>query len=246
MSIRDDARVLAVESERSGASIRMPVSGYYLTQVDRLQTSVDRMGRLAGRLVGDAIAAVVAKDTTLAREVIERDNELDRLEDEHEELIIQIIALNQPVARDLRLLMALLRTNTTIERVGDIGVNVAQAAVRLADKPEIRPFVDIPRCYELVRGMWDDALRCFISMDEELASQLRDRDDQVDHLNEETIKQLLQISTESPGFIYQATNYIGISKSLEKIADQAVDIADEVIYARRGEFRHARTHRHTA
>ncbi len=123
----------------------MPVSGYYLTQVDRLQTSVDRMGRLAGRLVGDAIAAVVAKDTTLAHDVVERDNELDRLDDEHEEQIIQIIARNQPVARDLRFLMALLRTNTNIERVGDIAVNIAQAALRLSDKPPIEPSINRAR-----------------------------------------------------------------------------------------------------
>lgn len=224
----------------------MPVSGTFLSQMERLQASIDSMGKLAGRIVGDAVASVVTKDTALARDVIRREDELDLLDDEHEEQIIQIIALNQPVARDLRMLMALLRTNTSIERVGDLATNIAQTTLRIADKPDLKPFVDIPRQYELVRSMWDDALACFASMDEPLAKELRDRDDQVDTLNEETIKQLIQISTENPSFIYQTTNFIGVSKSLERIADLSVDIADEVVYACKGEFRHARTHRHTA
>jgi len=218
----------------------MPVSGRYLTQVRRLQESVDDMGKLAGSLMDDAISAVIHGDTTLASAVIERDNDLDRLDDEHEEEIVQIIAQNQPVARDLRLLVALLRTNTNIERVGDITVNLAQAALRLADKPALHSRVDIPRTYKLVRAMWDDALKSFLTMDDLLAAQLRSRDDKVDEVNQETITKLIQISTADPAFIFQTTNLIGISKSLEKIADQAVDIADEVLYAQRGEFRHAR------
>ena len=219
----------------------MPVNGFYLSQVQRLQGSLTRMGELAGRLVADSVAAFVSRDLILAREVIERDLELNRLEDEHEELAIQIIALNQPVARDLRLLIAYLRINTAIEGVGDLAVNIAQSAVRIADRPTIRPYVDIPRTYELVRDMWDDSMRCFVNMDERLAAELRDRDDKIDKANQETIVQLIQISTEVPAQIYQATNFIGVSKNLERIGDLAVDIADEVVYAQRGELRHART-----
>ena len=225
---------------------KVPISGLYLSQVRRLQESVDAMGHLAGTLMDDAITALLKGDANLAAEVIERDNELDRLDDGHEEQIIQIIARNQPVACDLRLLMALLRTNTNIERVGDITVNMAQATLRLADKPTLHERVDIPRTYHLVKSMWDDALKCFLNMDDELAAQLRERDDQVDEVNQETITNLINISTAEPSFIFQTTNLIGISKSLEKIADQAVDIADEVVYARRGEFRHARALRTTA
>lgn len=220
----------------------MPVNGFYFSQLEKLQASLVRMGNLAGGLVGDSVAALVSRDPVLAREVIERDNELDLLEDENEELTIQIIALNQPVARDLRLVVALLRVNTTIERVGDLAVNIAQTAVRLSDKPEMRPYVDIPRCYELVRKMWDDSMVCFSTMDEQFARNLRDRDDMIDKANQETILQLLQISSDNPTCIYQATNLLGVSKSLERIGDLAVDISDEVVYVCRGEFRHARTH----
>jgi phosphate transport system protein len=200
------------------------------------------MGETAGKLLGDSVAAVMARDPVLAREVIEADNELDRLEDEHEEQIIQLIALNQPVARDLRLLVAFLRINSSIERVGDLAVNIAHTAVRLADTPAMRPFVDIPRSYELVRSMWEDSIRYFEQVEDRLASELRKRDDAVDRVNQETIVQLIDIGREHSGQVFQATNYIGVSKSLERVADLSVDIADEVVYVRQGIFRHQRSH----
>lgn len=224
----------------------MPVNGYYFVQLERLQKSMVHMGDLAGTLLAESVAALVSKDPRLAEEVIARDSELDRLEDENEEHTIQIIALNQPVARDLRLVVALLRINTTIERVGDLAVNIAQTAIRLSDRPTMKPYVDIPSSYELVRSMWVDAMACFATMDEELARSLRERDDQVDRMNHQTIMQLLQISTDNPATIYQATNLLGVSKNLERIADLSVDIADEVVYVCRGEFRHARSTKRTA
>lgn len=222
----------------------MPVSFSYIHQVDALQHSLVRMGELAGRMMGDAVAAIVARDSVLAHDVIKRDCEMDSLEDEHEEHIIQVMALHQPVARDLRELVAYMRVNTSIERAGDLCLNIAHTAIRLADKPEIRPFVDIPRSYELVRKMWDDAIRTFAAMDVEAAEELRERDDLVDRANSDTIVQLIQISTDSPQQVYQATNIMGVSKALERIADLSVDIADEVVFACRGELRHARTARH--
>jgi phosphate transport system protein len=224
----------------------MPVNGFFISHLHRLQDSMVRMGELAGSLVSDSVAALVTRDSVLAQEVILRDNELDRLEDEHEEHTIQMIALNQPVARDLRLIVALLRVNATIERVGDIAVNIAQTAQRLADKPVMRPYVDIPHSYDIVRSMWEDAIHCFSTLDESVAATLRERDDRIDRANQETILQLLQISTANPDYIYQATNLIGVSKSLERIGDLSVDIADEVVYARLGQLRHGRNHRHTA
>jgi len=220
--------------------------GFFTSQVDHLKKSLVRMGETAGRLMGDSVAALCARDALLAREVIARDEELDRLEDEHEELITQAMALNQPVARDLRTLIALLRVNATIERVGDVSINIAQTAVRLSELPPIRPFVDIPRQYELVRPMWDDAVRSLSDMDEALASAMRDRDDLVDDMNARMIVQLIEIARDSPEFIFQSTNLIGVSKSLERIADLAVDISHEVIFVARGELRHARNHRKSA
>ncbi|MCC6546527.1 phosphate signaling complex protein PhoU [Candidatus Sumerlaeota bacterium] len=224
----------------------MPINGRFLAEMESLKLSIDGMGRLAGKLMDDAISAVLNGDAALANSVVDRDNELDRLDDEHERQLIQIIARHQPVACDLRLLMAMMRTNTNIERVGDIAVNIAQAAMRLADKPPLHSRVDIPRTYKLVRDMWDEALKVCMSVDDLRAAELRSRDDKVDEENQEMITTLIQVSMEEPQFAFQATNLIGISKALEKIADQAVDIADEVVYARRGEFRHARALHSTA
>ncbi len=224
----------------------MPVSLYFNSQVAKVQRSIAEMGTRAGKLVGDSIAAFVAKDPVLAREVIEQDTPLDILEDSHEEQIIHLIALNQPVARDLRMLVALLRINSNIERAGDLAGNIAQTTLRIADKPSLRPFVDIPRSYELVRALWDDSIRAVESLDAMAANGLRLRDDEIDQLNQTTIVQLIEIGRDRPDMIYQATNALGVSKSLERIADLAVDIADEIHFITSGELRHHRSQRDTA
>ncbi len=215
---------------------------HFDSQVRQLQASLVEMGETAGKQFGDAVAALVARDSILAREVIARDEVLDRMEDDNEGHTIQVIALNAPVASDLRKLVAFLRVNTTIERVGDLSVNIAQAAIRLSDKPPIKPFVDIPQTYDLVRRMWDDSIQAFNAMDVDLADAMRERDNDVDNINEETISQLIGIARDTPDFIYQTTNFIGVSKSLERIADLSVDIADEVIYVKRGLLRHSISH----
>jgi len=219
----------------------MPVGGHYFAEVQQLHESIVAMGNTAGDLLGQSIAAFTASDTVLAREVIERDNELDDLEDEHEEKTIQIMALNQPVARDLRLLVAFMRTNAAIERTGDLSVNIAKTTLRLADKPRIKPYVDIPMEYEAVRSLWDDVIRAFATTDEEVPSGIRERDDEIDQLNESTIRQLVTIGMDHPDQIYQATNIIGVSKALERVGDLAVDIADEIVFANSGTLRHHRT-----
>jgi phosphate transport system protein len=214
---------------------------HFQLQVDQLQSAIIQTGELSAKAIGEAVAAFVAKDVTLAREVIHGDYVIDRDEDEHEEQIVQIIALNQPVARDLRLLVACLRVNTAIERAGDLAVNIAQSAIRIAGEPSIKPYVDIPRSYEIVRAMWNDALRAFYNLDESLAREIFNRDDTVDRLNQEVITQLIGIASSSPEFIFQVTNVIGVSKGLERIADLAVDISNEVIFVCRGEIcRHMR------
>lgn len=213
----------------------------FLTSMGRLQRSIVSMGELAGAQLGKAISAYVARDAFLAAEVLTLDDRLDALELEHEERVIQLIALNQPVARDLRLLIACLRANNDIEYVGDIAVNIAQSVHRLAPLPPMRPFVDIPQSYETARSMWDDSLRCLAELDVDLARDLRQRDDHMDALNKRLIQQLNEIAASSPEYVFQATNIIGISRSLEHVADIAVDIAEEVIFATRGEvLRHPR------
>lgn len=219
----------------------MPVNGFFLTQIDKAQRSIVQMGEHAATLLGKSVAAIMAKDVVLAREVINSDSDLDRMEDEHEETIIHLIALHQPVARDLRRLVAFLHVNSTIERVGDLAVNIAHAAIRISDAPSMRPFVDIPRNYEIVRAMWDDSIRYFDNLDDVSAGELRNRDDEIDRLNQETILQLINISRDHPDKVFQATNFIGVSKALERVGDLSVDIADEIIYVRRGELRHARS-----
>ncbi len=224
----------------------MPVSGSYLNQIKKLQASLNQMGELCAKLMGDAVAAVVANDEILAEDVIRRDDQLDSMEDEHEEWIIRMIALNQPVAQDLRLLIAFLRINEAIERAGDIAVNLAQASKRTCDLPRIQPYVDIPHNYELARSLWDGALQAFAKMDEKLAREIRDRDDSLDEANRETIQQLLQIGERSPQHLHMITNMIGVSKALERIGDLSVDICDEVVYVREGELRHSRFQRESA
>lgn len=224
---------------------QMSVNAPFFKELEQLKTSLVLMGENASGLLSDAVASYVARDTLLAREVIERAEELKQSEDSHEERTVQIMALNSPVARDLRLLVAYLRVNSTIKRAGGLCTNIANTTLRMANKPPIRPYVDIPFAYNLVHTMWEDSIRSFSELNGELAAHVAKCDDEADRVNRDTIRQLLEIGSAYPEKIFEVTNLIGLSKTLERIGDLSVDISEIVIYVREGKHRSSKR-RHTA
>lgn len=181
-------------------------------------------------VINQAVEALVKKDTAKAQDIFRMDKEIDAMEVEIEEQAIALIALHQPAASDLRFLIGAIKINNDLERIGDHGVNIAESALRLADKPDLKPLIDIPRMATLATGMLKDSLDSFVSGDPDKARAVCARDDQVDDLKDQIFRELLTYMMEKPDSITRAMDLILISRNLERIADLSTNISEETIY----------------
>lgn len=180
--------------------------------------------------ITQAIAAVMKKDTELARTIFGLDKAIDRMEIDIEEEAVSLIARHQPAAGDLRLLISVIKINNDLERIGDHGVNIAQSAIALAGQPDVKPLIDIPRMAELATAMLRDSLESFISSNPEKAREVCTRDDQVDSLKRQILQELSTIMMEKPETVARGMELILISRNLERIADLATNISEDTIY----------------
>ncbi len=199
-------------------------------ELSQLKEKLLYMGGLAEEMIRDSIRALRDRDSDLAGEVIDRDLTCNRLEVEIDELAIQILALRQPAARDLRFLTTALKISTDIERIGDEAVNIAERTLELNREPQLKPYIDIPRMAEMAQGMLKEALDAFVHHDTRLAYTVCEGDDAIDDLNRQILRELLTYMIEDPGSITRATKIIFVSKYLERIADHATNIAEMVVY----------------
>jgi phosphate transport system protein len=165
-----------------------------------------------------------------ARSVFEDDRAIDRLEIAIEELCIKLFALQQPLATDLRFIMSALKISNDLERIGDHAVNIAGSTVKLVDQPPLKPLVDIPRMADLATAMLHDALDAFVRRDADTARRLCQRDDEVDQLNRQVFRELLSYMIESPSTITRAMELILVARNLERVADLATNVAEEVVF----------------
>jgi phosphate transport system protein len=205
----------------------------------QVRESLLRLSALAEQSVAKGLKALVQRDVTLARQVDADDATLDQLEMEIDERCIELIALRQPKARDLRLLVMTMRIAAELERIGDQAVNIAHRAEELNKEPPLKPLVDIPRMAEISQGMIRDALTAFVYAKPDLARQIIQRDAQVDQLNRQLHRELTSFVIEDPHTITRALNLIGVSHNLERIADHATNIAEEIVYLYEGrDIRH--------
>ena len=188
------------------------------------------MGGRAESVVQKSIRALERRDAALANEVFADDHAIDRNEIDIEERCIRLLALQQPLARDLRFITAALKISNDLERVGDHAVNIAGSALRLAAEPELKPLVDIPRMEELATAMLREALDDFVRQDSESARKLVRRDDEVDNLNRQVFRELITYMVEDPKTISRALELILVARNLERVADLATNIAEEVVF----------------
>ena len=184
--------------------------------------------------VREAVEALVNADGERARRVIARDRVVDEMEVHVEEEAIHLLATQQPVARDLRLLVAGLKINADLERIGDHAVNIAEAAERMAGTRPFKPWVDLPHMAEVARGMLRDAIDAFVRRDAELARAVCERDDILDDKNRALIRELLTYMAENPALISACIEIMGVSKNLERVGDLATNIGEEAIYVAEG------------
>ena len=203
---------------------------HFERDLEELKEQLLRMGGRAEAIVLKAVDALRRRDAALAREVFADDKVIDRLELDLDDRCLRLLALQQPMARDLRFITAALKITNDLERVGDHGVNIAGSALRLAEQPLLTPLVDIPRMAELAGGMLHEALDAFVRHDAGTARRICMRDDEVDSLNRQVFRELASTMVEDPSTITRAMELILVARNLERVADLATNVAEEVVF----------------
>jgi phosphate transport system protein len=208
-------------------------------ELAQLKDTLLRMSSLAERSVSQALKALVQRDDALAGQVDAEDEELDRLEVEIDERCVQLIALRQPKARDLRFITMAMKISSDLERIGDQAVNIAHRVEELNREPLLKPLVDIPRMADHAHGMIHDSLDAFVYSKPEIAREVITRDVKVDLLNKQLHRELTSFMIEDPHTITRCLNLMSVAHNLERIADHATNIAEEIVYLYEGrDIRH--------
>ena len=208
---------------------------HFAVLLENLRRQLIGMGAEVENQIRLAVEALVECDAAQARRVIERDHVVDQMEIRIEEEAIHLLATQQPVAGDLRLLVSSLKINSDLERIGDHAVNIAEAAERMARVKPFKPWIDVPHMAEIARGMLKDSLDAFVRRDAKLALAVCERDDLLDDKNKSIIRELLTYMAENPTLISASIEIMSVSKNLERVGDLATNIGEETIYIAQGE-----------
>jgi phosphate transport system protein len=203
---------------------------HFHEELARLKTQLLEMSGLAEELVDQAMQALRARDAELASTVIRRDNDLDAMEVAVDDMCIHLLALQQPMARDLRLITMAMKISNDLERVGDHAVNIAEAVAHLAEQPIHLEFAEIDEMGRLATEMLSDALDTFVRADAQGAREVCRRDDRVDGLHNSLFRILLTHMMEDPRRIGASMSLFLVSRNLERIADLATNIAEDVVF----------------
>lgn len=199
-------------------------------QIEELQQQLLLMSGRAETIIRKAIEALERRDVALAEEVFKDDKAIDRMEIDIEERCIQLLALQQPLARDLRLITSALKISNDLERVGDHAVNIAGCARDLARLIAARPLPELPKLAEAAIGMLREALDCFVRRDAEAARLLVRRDDEVDALNRSVFAEMMARMISDPQQVERSMTLVLVGRNLERIGDLATNIAEEVVF----------------
>ena len=203
---------------------------FFDSELETFRSDLLRMGEVAIRQVRDALQALVTGDVRLAERVIAADDELDELEKRIDTEAIRYMNLRAPIATELRLVIVGMKASHDLERVGDEATNIAKRAIKLAAEPPLKPYVDIPRMATMAIEMLREALECFLHADTAKAVAVVKRDKEVDAINKQLYRELSSYMVEQPGTITRALELMFISKGLERIADHATNIAEEMVF----------------
>jgi phosphate transport system protein len=202
------------------------------------------MGSLTERAVHQAMHSVLEADGALADAVLNEEQAINYLQMEIDDRVMQLLALHQLMAADLRFVLAVARINNDLERIGDQAVNIAQSSQRILRHPRVKPYVDLPRMSELAEGMVRDSLNAVVRRDMELARSVLMQDDTVDNLRDQIFRELLSYMMGDSAVVFQSFELILVAKNLERVADHATNIAEDVIYMVEGhDIRHANADR---
>jgi len=203
---------------------------HFQEELEALQGRLLEMGGLAEERVRASVQSLVTRDEALTLKVLRGDEPINQLHIEVDDRCFRMLALHQPMATDLRAIVAAVKINTDLERVGDLAVNIAEAAQRYAAHPPVKKLVDIPRMGEIAQAMLRDALDAYVRRDTALAQRVLNEDDRLDALKTEVFRGLLTVMIGDPAVVEPALDLILVSRHLERIGDHATNIAEDVIF----------------
>jgi phosphate transport system protein len=202
----------------------------YDKELAGLKDNVLKMGGLVEELIYKSVESLKTRDRNLAKDVIKHDIAVDRLELEIDEQCINLVALRQPKAGDLRFITTGMRIATDLERIGDLAEDIAERALELADQGPLKPLIDIPKMAELAQDILSTVLDAFVSGDAAKARGIWDKERQIDKLRDLVHDELIEIMTKDSTAVPRAIPLLLISRHLERIADHATNIAEDVVF----------------
>ena len=203
---------------------------HFQEELEQLKTRLLEMGGLAEDRVRTAVESLVSRDPTLVDRVITGDAPINRLHIQIDNRCFTLLALHQPMAVDLRAIVSAVKINTDLERVGDLAVNIAEAAIRYLKHPPVKELIDIPRMASIAQAMLRDALDAYVRRDLAMAEAVLNEDDTLDALRTQVFRELLTYMLSDPSKIEPALDLILISRHLERIGDHATNVAEDVIF----------------
>jgi len=203
-------------------------------QLKLLEERLLEMGRFVEAMLDKAVRALTEQNVELARELIAEDDTADAMDLDIEQQCMRLLALQQPMSRDLRTIGTVMKVIADVERIGDYSVDIAKTAIKLADTQYFKPLVDIPKMAEIVRGMLRQALEALVHRDLDLVAQVIERDDSVDKLWYMLLDQIEDIMQEHPEFVNQGIALLLVARYLERVADHTVNIVERVAYMETG------------
>ena len=212
---------------------------HFIDELQVLKSRLLEMGDLATSRIDQAVAGLIARDPQILSRVIQDDEVVNDYQIEIDDRCFKLLALRQPMATDLRLIMATTRITADLERVGDLAVNIAEAAVRYIQHPPVKPLIDLPKMSDMARRMLRDALSAFVSGDVALAADVLKRDDGLDDLKRQVFQDLMTHMLNNADLVPPALDLVLISRHLERVGDHATNIAEDIVFLVEGrDIRH--------
>lgn len=212
------------------------MTAHFQREIDHLKKQILAVGAVVEERIAGAIAAVMKHDATLARQIVEGDAEIDRMEIDVEEECLKILALHQPVAVDLRFVVAVLKINQDLERMADLASNIGRRAEYLADMPKIEIPVQLEKMSQHTQDMVKYCLDALVESNVVIARQVCTADDEVDQHNRQMHVLIQDQIRENPDDVERLLNLLSVSRHLERIADLATNVAEDVIYTVQGDI----------
>ena len=209
---------------------------HFHEELESLKQTLLAMGGLVEDQIRRSMRALLERDDVIAQEVIDRDRQVNTYDIEVDEQCVNLLALHQPAAGDLRFITTAMKIVTDLERIGDQAVNIAQRVLELNREPQLKPYIDLPRMADRAQHMVKESLDAFVARDTALARQVCGEDAEVDALKEQIFRELLTYMMEDPRTVSRAIRVILISRFMERVADHATNIAEMVVYLVEGKM----------